>query len=301
MEKNIQGNPTISWVVPFIGKDLQYLPGLVQALNGQTRLPDEVLLASSGLSPDERSKVDSHLANLQMPAQHLWRTKLHHAGNARNFGARGASGEYVSFFDADDVPHKRRNELLFDTVCSILGRASEVAIYHGFVTVPREAVHIDGASFPTPFLDQYPSHSGAAHFTFPKRRRKHNHGFKSDLFGLKLPPQLQFSGAQRAVAHGHPTVSSSTLRRVKFTSRPVRRGEDVLFAWNLTRRRRTLVVMIDLPLAAYRNHWSQPTSKKERFERRHPAKRTRLLIQFGRNLVRVFGALRHRLTRVLGR
>lgn len=94
----------ISIIIPTLN-EAEHLPDLLDALNAQTRLPDEIIVADAG-SRDET--VD--LAR-QRNARVVWGGM---PGPGRNAGAREAQGDIFLFLDADVRPHPNFIELALD-------------------------------------------------------------------------------------------------------------------------------------------------------------------------------------------
>ena len=85
---------SLSVIIPTLN-EAAHLPGLLAALNGQTRPPDEIIVADAG-STDETvpsaEKLGARVVPGGMP------------GPGRNAGARAATGEIFLFLDADVLP-----------------------------------------------------------------------------------------------------------------------------------------------------------------------------------------------------
>ncbi len=84
----------ISLIIPTLN-EASYLPALLNALSGQTRLPDEIIVADAG-SVDGTAEL----------AQQRGARVVHGGmpGVGRNAGARAATGDAFLFFDADVLP-----------------------------------------------------------------------------------------------------------------------------------------------------------------------------------------------------
>lgn len=84
----------ISIVIPAWGAHVAYVPDALQSLYGQAGSPIEVLVVDNASEPPvsglDRAEVVRSLDRLTV-------------GRARNFGLERARGEYVMFWDADDL------------------------------------------------------------------------------------------------------------------------------------------------------------------------------------------------------
>jgi glycosyltransferase involved in cell wall biosynthesis len=94
---------TVTVVVPCTKAHVAHLPGLVTALRGQTRAPDQIVIAVSGGDVSELPILD---------AQVLHSTARQTAGANRNRGSDVALGDVVIYQDADDIPHPQRVEII---------------------------------------------------------------------------------------------------------------------------------------------------------------------------------------------
>ncbi len=85
---------TVSIIIPTLN-EAAYLPGLLNALSGQTRLPDEIIVADAG-------SVDGTAELARRCGARVVRGGM--PGVGRNAGARAAMGDVFLFFDADVLP-----------------------------------------------------------------------------------------------------------------------------------------------------------------------------------------------------
>jgi len=89
-----RNNPCLTVIIPTLN-EIAYLPGLLGALDVQTRLPDEVIVADAG-SKDGTAELartrGARVVRGGMPAI------------GRNAGAREAGGNLLLFLDADVLP-----------------------------------------------------------------------------------------------------------------------------------------------------------------------------------------------------
>lgn len=117
------GTELISVVVPIYNVEL-YLERCVKSLLAQTYTNIEIILVddgskdSSGVIADELGKIDN-------------RIRVFHKDNgglsdARNYGAKHARGEYISFVDSDDFVDEEFLEVLYNTMLSTNTKISSV-------------------------------------------------------------------------------------------------------------------------------------------------------------------------------
>ena len=94
--------PKVSVIIPTLNESA-YLPALLDALRGQTRPPDEVIVADAGSTDGTVELVQAHGARVVpggMPAV------------GRNAGAQVAIGDLFLFFDADVLPPPDRKSVV---------------------------------------------------------------------------------------------------------------------------------------------------------------------------------------------
>ena len=87
-------NPCLTVIIPTLN-EIAYLPRLLDALDVQTRLPDEVIVADAGSTDGTAELAQSRGAQVVrggMPAV------------GRNAGVRAARGDLLLFLDADVLP-----------------------------------------------------------------------------------------------------------------------------------------------------------------------------------------------------
>lgn len=86
----------------------EYLARVLPAVSRQTALPDELLLADDGSSPETQQVFTRWAAAQSLPSRHLWQA---HDGfrKARilNQAIAAATSPYLVFLDGDTLPHPR--------------------------------------------------------------------------------------------------------------------------------------------------------------------------------------------------
>jgi len=93
--------PMLSVIIP-VYNGTRYLPKLIESLLAQQRVPDEVIFVDDGSTDGSSAMV----ARLGTGLTRLLVIRQENQGQAvaRNTGLRHASGRYVAFLDADDLP-----------------------------------------------------------------------------------------------------------------------------------------------------------------------------------------------------
>lgn len=97
--------PTISVIIPLFNK-AAYVESALVALASQLQAGDEIVVVDDVSTDDGPARVERLAAAL--PDTHLRLLRQARNGGpatARNAGAADARGDYLLFFDADDIPH----------------------------------------------------------------------------------------------------------------------------------------------------------------------------------------------------
>ena len=101
----------ISVVIPCIHFHFKHLPGLLNRYSQQTLIPKEIIITVS-----EYNKIDNtiNLENQKYPfiLRIIKNNEKKRAGENRQIGSEEASGKYIVYQDADDIPHFQRIEIM---------------------------------------------------------------------------------------------------------------------------------------------------------------------------------------------
>src|SRR5215831_3166696 len=101
MTQDAGASALLSVVIP-VFNGTPYLPDLIDGLLAQRHVPDEVIFVDDGSTDGSAELIrrrGAGLAGLRVIAQ-----KNQGQAVARNAGLRQATGRYIAFLDADDVP-----------------------------------------------------------------------------------------------------------------------------------------------------------------------------------------------------
>ncbi|MES2831787.1 MAG: glycosyltransferase family 2 protein [Pseudomonadota bacterium] len=99
MVRRMHQNITISAIVPAYNVE-EYIVEAVESLLQQSDRFHEIILIDDGSTDNTPSLLDKYATEPGVIVLHI---KNAGQGNARNLGLKQASGEYVYFFDADDI------------------------------------------------------------------------------------------------------------------------------------------------------------------------------------------------------
>ena len=80
---------------------------ILRSVAGQSELPDEVVVADDGSTPETRARVEELRPAFPVPLEHVWQQdKGFRVASVRNLGAAEATGELLIFIDGDMILHK---------------------------------------------------------------------------------------------------------------------------------------------------------------------------------------------------
>lgn len=133
----------ISVIVPVYNKE-KYLARCIDSILRQTYSDTEILLIDDGSRDASAQILDSY-------GQKDKRVRVFHIENggvmhARNFGARQARGEYLTFVDADDTLESDYLELLHAALCSVHADIAQCS-YSNVVLGEKKPVGNTGSVF----------------------------------------------------------------------------------------------------------------------------------------------------------
>jgi cellulose synthase/poly-beta-1,6-N-acetylglucosamine synthase-like glycosyltransferase len=139
---------TIAVCIPLHAAHIKYLDRCLRSIKAQTRRPDQIHISVSSCEPPHIAEINRITFNLKMFVKlQIFREPLLAGGN-RNRAAAAAvrdGATILSFFDADDVMHPRRIEILaghFEKNPDITG------IMNCFIFGPKEDLGLDLSTIP---------------------------------------------------------------------------------------------------------------------------------------------------------
>jgi hypothetical protein len=235
-------DPGITVCLPCDGtevKDSILIPRILQSIAGQSCLPEKVILAISGISPDDSAELREELPDYKdLFAFEINDTaESHHAGVNRNRCVAAADTEVVSFFDVDDIMHPRRLELL----SIAFGNYHPKAVVHAYEESPKLVCESAVKNFTSmQFGDTFQIFDGLG------------------IYDLSLTPDAEAKNSLRTPNNhglnhaGHISVLRSVFSEVQQTDLP--RGQDAKFARDILKhfgRHEDTMVCLDVPLTLY--------------------------------------------------
>ncbi len=83
------------------------LDRVMKGLVAQTRLPDEIMIADDGSTPETRDMLAAYLKNTRIRIRHIWQEdKGFRAAMIRNRAILASQSEYVILLDGDCIPSR---------------------------------------------------------------------------------------------------------------------------------------------------------------------------------------------------
>lgn len=142
----------IAVCVPCAPEDRPLLPFCLRSIQAQTRVPDLIVVSLSSVQDPVKLVLD--LSGIAVPIEYVYSPKALLPGGNRNLAAARAvelGADLLAFFDADDMMHPRRMEIIegaFEKHPEITGLVhhfmagpkTDVAIYRGEKEIPWEPI-----------------------------------------------------------------------------------------------------------------------------------------------------------------
>ena len=209
--------PTLGVAIPCYHPHIPRLEQLLLSIEDQTSRPDEVVVSCSGCTDND---VRGLLNRWSFPVTIKTHPARKNAAQNRNIAARALGTEYVSFFDADDIMHPQRLEI----------------IRHAFATTRVDLVMHGCLSPPSP------------EFAQPFQIYPRPWPLSVNPAGRKAPEQA----TRFAPHHGQLSATRELVRTVAFPENlSLERREDSEFVDQVIARAGTRSAFIDLALSKY--------------------------------------------------
>lgn len=209
----------IGVAIPCYNKHIPYLKICLDSIAAQTCLPSEVVVSCSSTTYDEipQWKYPFHL-------QILTFTDVYNPAKNRNIAASQLTTDIITFFDADDIMHPQRIELLknaFETHwCDI--------ILHGFM------------------------YDNEKHIEFPLVENSTSSFILNNLVKAKSGCAIVKDNWKLRIHHAHVSISAAIFRRNKFNEDPaVFIKEDCDYCARVLSLPNIRSVYINVPLSRY--------------------------------------------------
>jgi hypothetical protein len=139
--------PRIGLAIPCYRPHIPKLQALLDALEGSVRKPDLVAVSCSS-TPFELFPMETWSRRYSFPVRFLLEETRLNAAQNRNRAADclvAAGMDYLSFFDADDVPHPERLAAIVQAFGSEAGRAAPEIVMHAYIDTGAQPMAIHEA------------------------------------------------------------------------------------------------------------------------------------------------------------
>lgn len=202
--------PNITLCVPCIPADINSgdIFAMLQSVKKQELLPKEIILALSSATPEYVKSVTAALSKASFPVPLLLTAVMfpRTPGQNRNRASELASGDIISFFDADDLMHVSRIKVLHQAFAS---QPNLQLALHGLNKID------DLSKEPAISYDRVKKvFSEKLCLMEEKTRRNGQLWISSDILSYEI-------------THGHSTVRREMLEYHSFS--PIMTGEDCKF------------------------------------------------------------------------
>ena len=222
----------ISIVIPCFPRDTYKLKTCLDSIENQTKLPLEVVIGHSEITPEDCHKLKDTL-KYSFDVVFSPSLKKCFAAENRNRACEVVRGEYISFIDADDQMFPQRLEIIWQ----IIDTYKPTCVIHGF---SRETYLFD-VKYPNPDPDKLT--------------------FGEELYKLAKDTEHRHLYLNGKIHHAHSTIKSDLMKSIKYNeSREYHRsyngvgGEDSKFIRDILNQypvNKTTMIFIDLPLSYY--------------------------------------------------
>lgn len=234
----IERKPELTVVIPAIYSDLSTnaLSGTLASIRQQTHLPDEIIVRVSSCNETLQTREVKRLHSVVQPIRLrvLSTRDQQNPGQNRNVASAVATGDFVSFFDSDDVMHPERIHIIRKL---FMRNPSLDIVIHCFATSKTQEtwskVNVLAISY-----------VGKTVVCENERRSRAAGTLWLDHSG---------SGFRHTITHGHVSVRRSVLEHHQFGD--ARTGEDCVFVRNVLQEicssGEREAILVDEPLTLY--------------------------------------------------
>jgi cellulose synthase/poly-beta-1,6-N-acetylglucosamine synthase-like glycosyltransferase len=145
----VTGAERLAICIPLHAPDIKYLNRCLRSIEAQTRPVDSIHISLSSAGAEDEEAIRTLLSSLTLPPVHIHRhSEILFAGANRNRAASAAieqGATLLFFFDADDVMHPRRIEILAN---HFEGDPAVTGILNRYLFGPKDAIDLDLYTIP---------------------------------------------------------------------------------------------------------------------------------------------------------
>ena len=191
----------VSLCIPCIPRDKEKLVRLMESVNNQELKPMEIVISLSG-ETFKNNNFKNRLEKIaKVPIKIIYSKKNKIASENRNIASENASGDILSYIDADDIMKKNRIKRIVD----IFKKFNCNAVLHSFEYTLDTTINT---------INKINIYKGKFMYELSK---------KVDTIHLWI-------NNENAIHHGHLSIKKSVFKDIKFnTSKKYRRSEDSKF------------------------------------------------------------------------
>lgn len=194
---------SVGVVIPCHKPYISLLKECLDSIELQTSKPDKVIVMCSSSLPEDIPQY-----NYSFPLEIVTREGVHNQANNRNEGVKRMNTDIVSFFDADDVMHPQRIEMIRKYMID------QDILFHGFQTDNREFEHITSQIVHYGQLVRGPTGCVVFRPNWQKMLHHAQISVRRHLFDfVKFPENPQLRGSEDSLLCGM-IVSMSHIRNV---------------------------------------------------------------------------------------
>jgi len=159
---NVQRVVPMSLIVPLIPRDFESCIELIQSINENTVLPTEMIIGLSGGSLYKAKRFERNVRKTldnRISFNLSFDPKTCNAAKNRNRASRLSSQPILTYFDGDDLMHKRRLEIVWD----VFSNYNIDVFYHGFCEKKMENLYSNPFTMTNQNLIKHQNKSGWPH------------------------------------------------------------------------------------------------------------------------------------------
>ena len=231
----------ISIVIPCYPPHIIYLDNTFNDILKQTILPQEVILAISGINEETKHILYNKFVNLfknsNIEFSLIHTEKNQFAGVNRNMGATMAKNDYIMFIDADDCLHPQKIEITKYFLCKYNPNVLVHSLSIGQKKDDYSAINFDYINAEITMSETIYKN------TFSSSTRNRSRELKGRNTCIYIGDTPNYG-----TAHGFPTVKRSVMDTFKYTD--MKRAQDGVFLRDILYNIGG-IIHVNLPLINY--------------------------------------------------
>ena len=225
-------NYKISVIIPCIPRDIKYLDRLLESIKKQTYKCHEIIISLSGITNNESRKLEnSYINKYNLPVKILDIKEKKYASENRNRGSLHATGDIISFIDADDVMYPKKLEY----VNEYFNKYNPKIFIHGFSNgyknfEEKEKQIINGEQI----------------YDYIYKKNKNIVNDDEHVSKWWVYPDMH---------HGHISIPKNLINDIQYREgEKYKRGQDAMFIRDIIKkygRVKNTLIFLNIPLSQY--------------------------------------------------